>query len=151
MPRGRPKKNRNIGIPVGEFPKSPLSLLTSEPILAPVEAEPLPEATDEMPVFGAVEHQPVNFDQNVSAPKSLYFVGKDLEQLERLLGRTLSESSEVIKYLTELESFQLEIGGGEFVGIHLTPTQKRRLQLAMYGGRTPEKFFKSILIEKLGA
>lgn len=85
--------------------------------------------------------------QTHNALRGLWFGDVDRGQLETALGKKpLSSPSQVIQIINQSLSFNL----GE-INMSFTPSQLKTLKMRMYGGLTPDKFFKSLFVRELGA
>ena len=80
-----------------------------------------------------------------NAIRGLWFSDSERTQLENLLQkRPLAAASQAITIITNLGNINIED-----LKINLTPAQRKVLGLAMYGGRTPQKFFEDMIRREL--
>ena len=81
-----------------------------------------------------------------NALRGLWFGDSDRSALEDTLQkRPLESPAQVLSALKSGGSFKLETADGETLSISLTPAQRKVLKLAMYGGRTPQKYFEDLI------
>lgn len=85
-----------------------------------------------------------------NAKRGLWFGDSDRVSLEDLLQkRPLETAAQALAALKSGGSFKLEIAEGETLSLSLNAAQRKVLRLAMYGGRTPQKYFEDMIRREL--
>lgn len=106
-------------------------------------------AAQEQEIEEVMSHRLVSCRSH-NAIRGLWFGDSDRSSLEDLLQkRPLESALQALSVLRTGGAFKLEVAENETLNIELTPAQRKVLKLAMYGGRTPKKFFEDMIRREL--